>query len=45
MTSELVEGEWIVSHPGRFTLGKDTTRTRWIGDCVGPRAGLDDIQK
>jgi hypothetical protein len=40
LTSVIVGGEWSASRPGRFTPG-----TRWIGGCVGPRAGLDDVEK
>jgi hypothetical protein len=45
-TSALVGGEWSASSPCRFTSGKMTpTRTHWIGGWVGPRAGLDDLEK
>jgi hypothetical protein len=40
LTSALFRGEWSVSLPGRFT-----PCTHWIGGCVGPRAGLDDVEK
>jgi hypothetical protein len=40
LTSALVGSEWSVSHPGSFIPG-----TQWIGDRVGPRAGLDDVEK
>jgi hypothetical protein len=40
LTSALVGGEWLASRPGRFTPG-----THWIGCRVGPRAGLDDVEK
>jgi hypothetical protein len=40
LTSTLVGGEWSASRPGRFTPG-----THWIGDWMGPRAGLDDVEK
>jgi hypothetical protein len=37
------EGEWSASRPCRFTLGERAPGTHWIGDCVDPRAGLDDM--
>jgi hypothetical protein len=41
LTSELFEGEWSVSRPGRaLPLGKDPG-THWTGGWVGLRAGLD----
>jgi hypothetical protein len=39
-TSTLDGGEWSASRPFRFTPG-----TRFIGAWVGPRVGLDAIQK
>jgi hypothetical protein len=44
MTSALV-GEWSVSRSGRFTPGERGPGTHWIGGWVGPRTGLDDMQK
>jgi hypothetical protein len=38
LMSALAGDEWSASRPGRFTPG-----TYWIGDSVGPRAGLDSI--
>jgi hypothetical protein len=40
LTSELVGGEWSALHPGHFTPG-----THCIGNCVSPRASLDDVEK
>jgi hypothetical protein len=40
LTSSLAGGEWSASRTGCFTHG-----TRWIGGWVGPRAGLDDVEK
>jgi hypothetical protein len=40
LTSVLVGGEWSATRPGRFIPG-----THWIGGWVGPRAGLDDMEK
>jgi hypothetical protein len=45
LTSALARGEWSASWPGRFTSGKRAPDTHWIGDLVGPRAGLDDMKK
>jgi hypothetical protein len=45
LTAALVGGEWSVSLPGRFTLGERTPSTHWIGGWVGPRVGLDDVEK
>jgi hypothetical protein len=41
----LVGGEWSASRPGRFTPGEIVPGTLWIGSWVGPRAGLDDVEK
>jgi hypothetical protein len=35
-----VKGDWSASRSGHSTPG-----THWIGDRVGPRAGLDDMEK
>jgi hypothetical protein len=40
LTSALVGSEWSASLPGSFATG-----THWIGGWVGPRAGLDDVEK
>jgi hypothetical protein len=45
VTSTLVGGEWPASSPARFTSGERAPGTHWIGDWVGPRAGLDDVEK
>jgi hypothetical protein len=45
LTSALVGGEWSTSRLGRFTLGESVSGTQWIGVCVCPRAGLDDVEK
>jgi hypothetical protein len=37
--------EWSVSRPGRFTTGEIAPGTQWIGGWVGPRAGLDVMEK
>jgi hypothetical protein len=40
LTSALVGGEWSASRPERFTPGG-----YWIGCWVGPRSGLDNMEK
>jgi hypothetical protein len=45
LTSALAGGEWSASRPGRFTAGERIPGTHWIGGWVGPRAGLDDVEK
>jgi hypothetical protein len=45
MTSALVGGEWSASRLGRFTPGEKAPVTHWIGGWVGPRTGLDDMEK
>jgi hypothetical protein len=44
-TSALVGGEWSASRTGRLTRGETAHGTHLIGDWVGPRAGLDDVEK
>jgi hypothetical protein len=44
-TSALARGKWSVSRPGHFTPGERASDTLWIGDWVGPRAGLDNMKK
>jgi hypothetical protein len=42
MTSARVGSDWSVSRPGRaLPPGKGPPGTRWTGDWVGPRAGLN----
>jgi hypothetical protein len=45
LTSALVLGEWSASCPGRFTPGERAPGTHWIGGWVGPRPGLNDVEK
>jgi hypothetical protein len=45
LTSALAGDEWSDSRPGRFTSGEIALGTHWIGDWVGPRTGLDDVEK
>jgi hypothetical protein len=42
-TSVLDGGEWSDSRPGRFNSRERVPGTHWIGDWVGPRAGLDKV--
>jgi hypothetical protein len=44
-TSSLVGGEWSASRLGRFTPGDRAPGTHWIGGWVGPRRGLDDVER
>jgi hypothetical protein len=37
--------EWSASHSGRFNPWERATGIHWIGDWVGPRAGLDDLEE
>jgi hypothetical protein len=45
LTSAVVGGEWSASRPCHFNSGERTPTTHLIGDWVGPRAGLDDMEK
>jgi hypothetical protein len=45
LSSALVGGEWSAWSPGRFTPGERAYCTHWIRSWVGPRAGLDDVEK
>jgi hypothetical protein len=45
LTSALVGGGWSASLPCRFTPEERAPRTRWIGGWIGPRVGLDDVEK
>jgi hypothetical protein len=45
LTSAVVGGEWSASRSGRFTLRERAPGTNWIGGSLGPRAGLDDMEK
>jgi hypothetical protein len=40
-----VQGGWSASHASRFTPGETAPGTHWLGGWVGPRAGLDDMEK
>jgi hypothetical protein len=45
LTWILVGGEWSALRPGRFVPGERAPGTHWIGGWVGPRTGLDDVEK
>jgi hypothetical protein len=42
---DLDGGEWSASYPSHFTHGERVPDTHWIGGWVGPRAGLDIVEK
>jgi hypothetical protein len=44
LTSAVAGGEWSASRSCRFTPGERSPGTNLIG-WVGPRAGLDDVEK
>jgi hypothetical protein len=45
LTSALAGGEWLALHSGRITARERDPINHWIGDWVGPRTGLDDVEK
>jgi hypothetical protein len=45
LTSALVGREWSASRPCHFTPGERALSTHCIGGWVGPRAGLDNVEK
>jgi hypothetical protein len=45
LTLALVRDELSASRPCRFTLGERKPGTNRIRGWVGPRAGMDDIEK
>jgi hypothetical protein len=45
LISALAGGEWSVSLPARFTPGERAPGTNCIGDLVGPRVNLYDMEK
>jgi hypothetical protein len=45
LTSALVGGEWLASRPCRFTPLERAPGTHWIGDWVGFRVDMDDVEK
>jgi hypothetical protein len=45
LTSTLGRGELSASRPGRFNPGEVATDTYWIGSWMGPRTGLEAVEK
>jgi hypothetical protein len=45
LTSALDGIEWSASHPCSLTPEEGAPSTHWIGGWVGPRAGLDTLEK
>jgi hypothetical protein len=45
LTSALDKDEWSASRPGHFTPGERALGTDWIEGWVGPRTGLDGVEK
>jgi hypothetical protein len=45
LTSALDGGEWSASRPGRFAQGERAPDSNWIGGWMGPRAGLNAVEK
>jgi hypothetical protein len=45
LTLALAGSEWLASRPYRFTPGERAPGNHWIGGWVGPRDGLDDVEK
>jgi hypothetical protein len=44
-SSALVGGEWSTSRPSNFTPEERAPGTHCIGDWVGPRSGVEDVEK
>jgi hypothetical protein len=42
-TSSVVEVNVQLHIPAALTSGKESSIAHWIGGCVGPRAGLDNV--
>jgi hypothetical protein len=45
LTSTLDGGEWLASRSSHFTPGEKAPGTHRIGGWVGPRTGLDDVER
>jgi hypothetical protein len=45
LTSAAGGGEWSASFSGRFSPGESAPGIHWIGGSVGPRTGLDDVER
>jgi hypothetical protein len=37
--------QWSDSRPNRLTPGENAPSTHWVGGWLGPRAGLDAVEK
>jgi hypothetical protein len=44
LTSALDGGEWSASSLDLFSRSEIDPGTHWVGDLVGPRAGLDAVE-
>jgi hypothetical protein len=44
LPSVLDEGEWSASRSARFTTRENNSGINWIGDWLGPRAGVDAVE-
>jgi hypothetical protein len=45
LTSALCGGKLSASRPDRFTLRERAPGTHWTGGWMGPRGGVDDVEK
>jgi hypothetical protein len=45
LTSALTGGEWSASRPCRFTPGERAPGAYWVGEWVGPKTGLNVVEK
>jgi hypothetical protein len=45
LTSAIVGAEWSASRPGPFTSGERAPDVHLIGEWLGPRTGLDDMDE
>jgi len=45
LISALVEGKWSPSRFVRFIPGESALSTHWTVFCMGPKVGLDAVQK
>jgi hypothetical protein len=45
LTTAVYGGEWIASHPDRFTPPDGVPSTHWIRVWMGPRVGRDTLKR
>jgi hypothetical protein len=45
LTSALDGGKWSASRSGCFKPERKAPGTHWIGGWVGPRTGLDEVER